>query len=44
MKKYLYNIYFDFCSVTRFAKIWLETLAYFTLTASQVDVIIVKHS
>ena len=23
MKMYLYNIYFDFRSVTRFAKIWL---------------------
>ena len=44
MKKYLYDIYFDFRSVTRFAKIWLETTAYFILTASQVDVIVVKHS
>ena len=24
MKEYLYNIYFNFCSVTRFVKIWLE--------------------
>ena len=44
MKKYLYNIYFDFRSVTRFANIWLETMAYFILTASQVDVIVMKHS
>ena len=44
IEKYLYDVYFDFCSVTRFMKIWLETLAYFTLTASQVDVIVVKHS
>ena len=44
MKMYLYNIYFDFCSVTRFMKIWLETTAYFILTASQVDLIVVKHS
>ena len=43
-KKYLYDIYFNFRSVTRFAKIWLETTAYFILTASQVNVIVVKHS
>ena len=38
MKKYLYDICFNFRSVKRFVKIWLETMAIFILSASQVDV------